>query len=226
MLQCPRRWLLPGEKKWPRSATSPFGPRTSRRPRRFWWRPSASSWSSVALTGQSTSSDGDINLTVLPMGVGNAGVEVRPSIEHIGFSVEDEEATKNRLLELGASEMNPVHLGDVYYEAKFRSRGGSHPRRRPLAGREARRPAGGGQVGMRRRDGVGAWPGARPVSRWRAPYRRPRRGRASASGTGRLERMRLKFWGVRGSIPVRAPRSCATVATRRAWKCAPTLARC
>ena len=69
-------------------------------------------------------SDGDINLTVLPMGVGNAGIEVRPGVEHIGFSVEDEEATKRRLLELGASEMNPVHLGDVYYEAKFRSREG------------------------------------------------------------------------------------------------------
>ena len=69
-------------------------------------------------------SDGDINLTVLPLALGNADVEVRPGVEHIGFIVEDEEATKNRLLELGAREMNPVHLGDVYYEAKFRSREG------------------------------------------------------------------------------------------------------
>jgi catechol 2,3-dioxygenase-like lactoylglutathione lyase family enzyme len=69
-------------------------------------------------------SDGEINLTVLPLALNNPAVEVRPGVEHIGFSVEDEEATKKRLLELGASEMNPVHLGDVYYEAKFLSREG------------------------------------------------------------------------------------------------------
>ncbi len=66
-------------------------------------------------------SDGDVNLTVLPMNVGAANYEIRPGVEHIGFSVEDEEATKQRLLSLGAKEMNPVPLGDVYYEAKYRS---------------------------------------------------------------------------------------------------------
>jgi catechol 2,3-dioxygenase-like lactoylglutathione lyase family enzyme len=69
-------------------------------------------------------SDGEINLTVLPLALNTPAVEVRPGVEHIGFSVEDEEATKKRLLELGASEMNPVHLGDVYYEAKYLSREG------------------------------------------------------------------------------------------------------
>jgi catechol 2,3-dioxygenase-like lactoylglutathione lyase family enzyme len=66
-------------------------------------------------------SDGDVNLTILPMNVGAASYEIRPGVEHIGFSVEDEEATKGRLLSLGAKEMNPVPLGDVYYEAKYRS---------------------------------------------------------------------------------------------------------
>ncbi len=66
-------------------------------------------------------SDGDINLTVLPLNVGATNYEVRPGVEHIGFSVEDEEATKQRLLSLGATEMNPVRLGDVFYEAKYRS---------------------------------------------------------------------------------------------------------
>jgi len=66
-------------------------------------------------------SDGDINLTVLPLNVGASNVEVRPGVEHIGFSVEDEAATKEQLLGLGATEMAPVRLGDVYYESKFRS---------------------------------------------------------------------------------------------------------
>jgi catechol 2,3-dioxygenase-like lactoylglutathione lyase family enzyme len=69
-------------------------------------------------------SDGDVNVTILPLRLNVPGVEVRPGVEHIGFSVEDEEATKQRLLELGATEMQPVALGDVYYESKFKSREG------------------------------------------------------------------------------------------------------
>jgi catechol 2,3-dioxygenase-like lactoylglutathione lyase family enzyme len=65
-------------------------------------------------------SDGDVNITVLPLSVGAAG-EVRPGFDHIGFSVEDEVATRDRLLARGASELNPVRLGDVYYESKYRS---------------------------------------------------------------------------------------------------------
>lgn len=68
-------------------------------------------------------SDGEVNLTVLPLnvGAGNAGHEVRPGFEHIGFSVEDEDETRRRLTEHGASELNPVLLGDAYFEAKFKS---------------------------------------------------------------------------------------------------------
>ena len=65
-------------------------------------------------------SDGDVNITVLPLNVGAAG-EVRPGFDHIGFSVEDEGETRQRLLASGAAELNPVRLGDVYYEAKFKS---------------------------------------------------------------------------------------------------------
>ena len=65
-------------------------------------------------------SDGDVNITVLPLTVGAAG-EVRPGFDHIGFSVENEAAIRDRLLARGASELNPVRLGDVYYESKYRS---------------------------------------------------------------------------------------------------------
>src|SRR5919201_1857254 len=65
-------------------------------------------------------SDGDVNITVLPLNLGAGNREVRPGFEHIGFTVEDEDETRRRMLAHGASEMNPVQLGDVYYEAKYR----------------------------------------------------------------------------------------------------------
>jgi hypothetical protein len=66
-------------------------------------------------------SDGDVNITVLPMHVGAADREVRPGYEHIGFTVEDQDDTRKRLLEFGAKELNPVALGDAYYESKYKS---------------------------------------------------------------------------------------------------------
>jgi len=65
-------------------------------------------------------SDGDVNITVLPLNIGAAG-DVRPGFDHIGFSVENESEMRERLLANGASELNPVRLGDVYYESKFKS---------------------------------------------------------------------------------------------------------
>ena len=65
-------------------------------------------------------SDGDVNITVLPLNIGAAG-DVRPGFDHIGFSVEDESQTRERLLTNGASELNPIRMGDVYYESKFKS---------------------------------------------------------------------------------------------------------
>jgi len=64
-------------------------------------------------------SDGDVNITLLP--TVNARGERKPAgFEHIGFSVEDADAAKERLLGAGAKEMNPLALGDAYYEAKYK----------------------------------------------------------------------------------------------------------
>jgi catechol 2,3-dioxygenase-like lactoylglutathione lyase family enzyme len=66
-------------------------------------------------------SDGDVNITLLPLGLGTADRPARPGVEHIGVTVADDEVVRQRLLSLGATELNPVGLGDVYYEAKFKS---------------------------------------------------------------------------------------------------------
>jgi catechol 2,3-dioxygenase-like lactoylglutathione lyase family enzyme len=66
-------------------------------------------------------SDGDVNITLLPLGLGTADRPARPGFEHIGVTVADDEVARQRLLGLGATELNPVGLGDVYYEAKFKS---------------------------------------------------------------------------------------------------------
>ena len=65
--------------------------------------------------------DGDVNITILPPGLGVCEGELNPGLGHIGFSVEDDDETRQRLLALGAQEMNPVQLGPVHYEAKFRT---------------------------------------------------------------------------------------------------------
>ena len=64
-------------------------------------------------------SDGDVNITVLPMNLGTENRTIKKGYEHIGFSVEDPDATKDRLMAAGAKELNPVSLGDAYYESKF-----------------------------------------------------------------------------------------------------------
>ena len=66
-------------------------------------------------------SDGDVNITLLPLGLGAGDHPAKPGFEHIGVSVADDEAARQRLLAAGATELNPVGLGDVYYEAKFKS---------------------------------------------------------------------------------------------------------
>jgi catechol 2,3-dioxygenase-like lactoylglutathione lyase family enzyme len=66
-------------------------------------------------------SDGDVNVTLLPLGLGSGDHPARPGFEHIGVTVADDEAARQRLLAAGATELNPVGLGDVFYEAKFRS---------------------------------------------------------------------------------------------------------
>jgi len=66
-------------------------------------------------------SDGDVNITLLPLGLGSGDRPTQPGFEHIGVTVADDETARKRLLAHGATELNPVGLGDVYYEAKFRS---------------------------------------------------------------------------------------------------------
>ncbi len=66
-------------------------------------------------------SDGDLNITLLPLGLGAGDRQITPGFEHIGVTVADDDAARQRLLSAGAVELNPVNLGDVYYEAKFRS---------------------------------------------------------------------------------------------------------
>jgi catechol 2,3-dioxygenase-like lactoylglutathione lyase family enzyme len=66
-------------------------------------------------------SDGDVNITLLPLGLGAGDYTPRPGFEHIGVTVADDEVARQKLLGAGATELNPIGLGDVYYEAKFRS---------------------------------------------------------------------------------------------------------
>lgn len=66
-------------------------------------------------------SDGDVNITLLPARMVPPGQEIKFGFDHIGFTVEDGDGTHKRLLEKGATEMNPVQLGDAYYESKYRS---------------------------------------------------------------------------------------------------------
>jgi catechol 2,3-dioxygenase-like lactoylglutathione lyase family enzyme len=65
--------------------------------------------------------DGDVNITLLPLGLGTGDHPARAGFEHIGVTVADDEVARQRLLGAGAVELNPIGLGDVYYEAKFKS---------------------------------------------------------------------------------------------------------
>jgi len=65
-------------------------------------------------------SDGTMNITVLPMAPRTAdGREVRPGIDHMGFTVEDTEEARQRLLAAGARELNTINSGSAHYEVKF-----------------------------------------------------------------------------------------------------------
>jgi len=66
-------------------------------------------------------SDGDINITLLPARMVPPGAEIKYGFDHIGFTVEDGDETHQRLVAKGATEMNPVRLGDAYYESKYQS---------------------------------------------------------------------------------------------------------
>ena len=63
--------------------------------------------------------DGTINITILPMNGANAGAHTRPGIEHMGFTVEDEERTQRLVEAAGGHESNAVNLGGAFYEKKY-----------------------------------------------------------------------------------------------------------
>lgn len=64
-------------------------------------------------------SDGVINITLLPVGTPTGEGEAPHGLGHIGFSVEDEEAAKQRLVSLGATEARTIRNNDAHYEVKF-----------------------------------------------------------------------------------------------------------
>lgn len=67
-------------------------------------------------------SDGSVNITVLPMRAGTPdGAPTKPAgIDHIGFSVEDDQAQFRKMEEHGASKAGAVNLGTAYYEDKYK----------------------------------------------------------------------------------------------------------
>ncbi|GAC1321234.1 MAG: hypothetical protein NVSMB2_17800 [Chloroflexota bacterium] len=66
-------------------------------------------------------SDGDINVTLLPLGLGVTDTRAAPGVEHIGVTVANDEVARERLLGNGAVELKPVGLGEVFYESKYKS---------------------------------------------------------------------------------------------------------
>jgi catechol 2,3-dioxygenase-like lactoylglutathione lyase family enzyme len=66
-------------------------------------------------------SDGDVNISLLPLHMGGRPDEEQAGYSHIGFTVEDQDGTKQSLLAHGARELNPVNLGEAYYESKYQS---------------------------------------------------------------------------------------------------------
>ena len=67
-------------------------------------------------------SDGTINITVLPMlQAGPNGEPPHQGVDHIGFTVEDEEQARRLLEGAGARKIATIELGSpAHYEAKFR----------------------------------------------------------------------------------------------------------
>lgn len=64
-------------------------------------------------------SDGTIGVTILPASIQSAGGRSGTGLDHIGFTVEDDEAVRRSILAAGATESNAVPLGEAFYELKF-----------------------------------------------------------------------------------------------------------
>ena len=61
-------------------------------------------------------SDGSVNITVLPLAAGMGG---KAGIDHIGFSVENDQEQFKKMEDAGATKAGAVNLGTAYYEDKF-----------------------------------------------------------------------------------------------------------
>ncbi len=65
-------------------------------------------------------SDGTMNITLLPMRATTSdGRQARPGIDHMGFSVEDTEEAKQRLVAAGGKELQTIGAGAAHFEVKF-----------------------------------------------------------------------------------------------------------
>ncbi len=62
-------------------------------------------------------SDGDVNITVLPLAAGMGG---KSGIDHIGFSVANDQEQFQKLEAAGATKAGAVNLGTAYYEDKYK----------------------------------------------------------------------------------------------------------
>lgn len=67
-------------------------------------------------------SDGDINITVLPLRAGLNNEEAhRQGIDHIGFSVDNDERAGEQLEAAGGTKIGAIQLGSAaHYELKFK----------------------------------------------------------------------------------------------------------
>lgn len=64
-------------------------------------------------------SDGVLNISLLPPGTPASEGEPTHGIAHIGFTVKDEEAAKQRLLAAGGQELRTIRTDSANYEVKF-----------------------------------------------------------------------------------------------------------
>jgi hypothetical protein len=64
-------------------------------------------------------SDGVINVTLLPAGTPAGTSEAGHGLGHIGFTVEDDEVAKQRLVAAGAEEARTIRNETAHYEIKF-----------------------------------------------------------------------------------------------------------
>lgn len=66
-------------------------------------------------------SDGTLNITVLPLrNAGPNGEQPHQGIDHIGFTVEDEEEASRSLEAAGAKKIGTIELGSAaHYEVKY-----------------------------------------------------------------------------------------------------------